>query len=176
MSDLAEHVDKSDNPFVSLAYADSPTANTLPFDLIDNTRLRMFRPMTVGDVLKLNVQEAIEAGGNLYDALIKQLARDTNKETKNKFPKIERVEQWFDAAMRVFDFISFDTAEGREHADAIRARMAQKSGGTHAVEVVGRGMSDFKELWSDALQVKYSRLIDDKLAQGDDKPADAKAA
>lgn len=176
MSDLYEHTDKSGNPVCTLAYAEGPTANTYPFDLIDNTQLRNFRPMSVGDVMKLDVAAAIEAGGSLYEQLKLQLKRDTSDKGKNKLPKIERVDQWLDYASRLFDFIDSGSAEGKEHGDAIRARLAQKKGGEHAIEVIGRGMTDFKELWSDGLQTRYSRQIDDQLQATDDKPAITKAA
>ena len=159
------------SPLVSLEYAADYKTNSLPFNLVDNTRLRMYRPMAVGDVMKLNVKEAIATPGHLYDVLIKQLARDTNKDKGGKFPAITNAQMFMDGAFRMLTFIDYETEAGEENSKAITEIMARKKGGDHAVLMVGGLLSQLRQLWTPEMAVKYGRLINEQLVAETDKPA-----
>lgn len=172
--DLLEHTDAEGKPYVILDYTTNNVyASKYPLDLVDNMRRGKFQPMSVGDVLKLDVQEAIDMGGNLYDNLIKQLSRDTNTNKVGKYPIPANTDDAANCLVAFLAYIDIDSEDGQNHVNDLKKMMTQKKGGEELIENVGALLGNLKGMWTPALQGRYEALLEKKLEAGDtdDKPA-----
>lgn len=179
MIDLADVIVKhngNDICPVTLEFADDWQTNTMPLNLIDNTRLRKYRPMAIGDVLKLDVAAAKAEPGNLYDNLEKQMSRDTGA-GKSKIPQLSSVDLWTDAALKMATAANQQEQAGVDLVTAIKKRMSQKKGGELAIRAVGELRLALNDLWSPAMQIRFDKQIEAETEQGgEDETAEQAAA
>lgn len=183
MQALGEHlIPKTEDPLVVLEHSEAATKNSVPFNLVDGTRHGYYRPMTVGDVMKLDVDAAVKKGGHLYDTLKSQLARDIGDgaagKAGKKYPVPTSVDQAYDAIMSIVNYLDNESDTGRDHQGEIKARMAQKKGGELMIRAVARWRMEANALWTPALQTRHERMIEAEIAAGgaDENPADKAAA
>lgn len=149
-----------------------------PYNLVDNTRKRIYRPMSVGDVKKLDVAMAVAdagANGNLYDKLVAQLSRDTggNNGEKSLFKDSDEM---YNAALSFLNWFDTDTDEGKEHYKFLNKAFSKK-GSDQAVKTWGDFVSAIKATWNPALETRYRRIIEKEIETADlDETNEANAA
>jgi hypothetical protein len=176
--DLLEHTDEDGKPYVELDYSDNNVRGSkYPLDLVDNKKRGKFRPMSVGDVLKLDVDAAIEMGGDLYDNLETQLSRDTNNKKDGKYPVPGNVDDATNCMAALLNYIDADSEDGEQHTSDLKEMMTKKKGGEELILQVGSLIRNLRGMWTEGLQTTYARLIDKQVAARaiEDKPTEVTA-
>lgn len=170
MCDLGQYSDR-----VELVYATdregNPVVSPFPLDLIDATRTRIYRPISVSDAMRLDVAKAVkEVGdtGNLYEALAKQLKRGTkgDKTKTGSVVKIEKATQCLDYMAAVNNYIDAGTKIGEENGDMIRETIAKKKDRDLWIMQLGSLRYNIAQLWDESLETAYRKLIDQQLKAG----------
>jgi hypothetical protein len=149
----------------------SATANSYPYDLVNHAKRGVFQPMKVSDVLKLDVHAALAEGGDLYDKLIAQMARDTDGTKNKKYPRCENKEQVYDAIAAIVNGVD----DNPTLVTALQEAMAKKKGGAEYVQMVGRLVSWTRSVWTKSLEIRYARELEKEIEHGGDEAEADKA-
>jgi hypothetical protein len=162
MYDLADYAER-----VTLELDQDDIANfgQYPFNLIDQTSVRKYRPMSVGDIMKVDVRLAVHdagADGNLYDAIVRQLKRGAGGVADGA--RYTNVNEFFKGVAAMINYLDLDSEDGRQHFEDIKIMLAKKQNGP-LVEQIGTLNSVVRGLWSEPLQVRFSKIIDAKIAE-----------
>ena len=143
------------------------TANSFPYDLVNNLKRGKYQPMSVADIIKLNVRDARAQGGDLYDALIAQLSRDSET-TKNKYPVCENPEQIYDASAAIVNGLD----DNDDLVTALKEKMQKKKGGAEYIRMIGALKGAINAVWTKSLQIAYERMVEkniESVGEDDDK-------
>lgn len=161
MYDLSDYADR-----VRLELDADDVANfgQYPFNLIDVTSVRKYRPMSIGDLMKVDVRLAVhDAGpeGSLYDAIIRQLKRGAGGPAEGS--RYANVNEFFKGVAAMNHYLDLGSEDGRQHFEDIKIMLAKK-GNSPLVEQIGTLNSVVRGLWSEPLQVRFGKIMDAKIA------------
>lgn len=134
-----------------------------PFNLIDKKRVRNNRPLSIADMMKLDIRLAVnDAGpnGSLYDALLRQLSRGAGNGSKEKATYSTR-DEFFAGVAAMNNYLDLDSEDGKQHFADIKTMLAKK-GNSELVEQIGTLVSVVRGLWTDSLQNRYLAIQEKK--------------